>query len=110
MGVGVEAAVAAVAFRVTVADGEIDGADATLGVFSAAMLGETVAELGIAEALGDTWAVGPAARGAIRCTLRISFITEKPTTSTKIPNMSGIGDIRSCLEGRTTGVLTCFCA
>ena len=50
-----EAAVTAVAFRVIVADGEIDGAAATLfGVFSAAMLGEMVAELGIAEALGDT--------------------------------------------------------
>jgi hypothetical protein len=54
VGVGVEAAVTAIAFRVTVADGEIDGADATSGVFSAAMLGETVAELEIAEALGDT--------------------------------------------------------
>ena len=41
--------------RVIVADGEIGGAAATLfGVFSATMLGETVAELGIAEALGDT--------------------------------------------------------
>jgi len=55
VGIGVEAAVTAVAFRVTVADGEINGADATLfGAFSAAMLGETVAELEIAEALGDT--------------------------------------------------------
>ena len=46
----------AVAFRATVADGEIDGAEATLlvGVFSAAMLGDAVAEFEIAEALGDT--------------------------------------------------------
>ena len=49
------AAATAVAFRVTVADGEIDGADATLlVVFSGAMLGEGVAEFEIAEALGDT--------------------------------------------------------
>ena len=83
VGIGAEAAVTAVAFRVIVADGEIDGAAATLfgvfsatmlgetrvivadgeiggaaatlfGVFSATMLGETVAEPGIAEALGDT--------------------------------------------------------
>ena len=49
------AAATAVAFRVTGADGEIDGADATLlVVFSAAMLGDAVAEFETAEALGDT--------------------------------------------------------
>src|SRR6266516_6684497 len=61
-GAGVAAATAA-AFRVTVTDGEIDGADATLlVVFSAAMLGDAVAEFEIAEALRDTWAAGSAAR------------------------------------------------
>ena len=52
---GAVAATTAVAFRVTVADGEIDGTDATLLViFSAAMLGDAVAEFEIAETLGDT--------------------------------------------------------
>ena len=102
---GAEAAATAVGVGTTVAD----GAGATLAVaFSAVMVGEAVGEFGTVEALGDTCAVGSAARGAIRCKLRISFITEKPTTSTKIPIMSGIGDLRAPPEGRTTGRLTAF--
>src|SRR5260370_41471682 len=103
---GAEAAATAVAVGTTMAD----GADATLAIAVLAVtVGEAVGEFGIVEALGDTCAVGSAALGAIRRKLRISFVTEKPTTSTKIPIMSGTGDIRSPPEGRTTGRLTAFC-
>jgi hypothetical protein len=72
------------------------------------LVGETIVEFGVDETLGAVCAADSAGRGAIRCRLRMNFITEKPITSTRTPMISGIGEIRSRLEGRTTGPLTGF--
>ena len=108
------AAETAVAFGAIVGMGETDGAvvgaDATLraGV-SAVAVGGAVVELGVDPVPGEIWAVGSARLGASRCKLRINFITPKPITNTRMPKMSGIGEMRSRLEWRTwrtAGALT----
>src|SRR6266545_3612423 len=88
------AGAAATAFRTTVgpteADGATVGADATAPGDVSVAAGCPVLGLGTGDALGDTCAVDCPLPGASRCTLRISFITENPTTNTSTPKMSGI--------------------
>ena len=108
------AAETAVAFGAIVGMGEtggaVVGADATLraGV-SAVAVGGAIVELGVDLVPGEIWAIGSARLGASRCKLRINFITPKPITNTRIPKMSGIGEMRSRLPAArrlTTGALT----
>src|SRR5947199_1781829 len=108
---------AATAFRTTIgpteAEGAIVGADATApGDISVVADGPALG-VGTGDALGDTCAVDCVCPGASRRTLRINFITEKPTTNTSTPKMSGIGEIRWGLvvvgrRRRTTGALIGF--
>src|SRR5262249_18004771 len=111
------AGAAATAFRTTVgptgADGATVGADATAPGDVSVVPGCPALGLGTGDALGDTCAVDSACPGASRRTLRINFITEKPTTNTRTPKMSGIGEMRSGLvvvgrRRRMTGALTGF--
>ena len=81
-------------------DGAIVGADAILFAGVSVVAGEAVAELGSEDAVGEICAVDCVRLGAIRCKLRINFITEKPITNTRMPKMSGIGETRSRLEPR----------
>src|SRR4030095_13521791 len=108
---------AATAFRTTVgatdAGGATVGADATAPGDASVAPGCPALGLGSGDALGDTCAVESACRGPSRRTLRINFITEKPTTNTSTPKMSGIGEMRSWLvvvgrRRRITGALTGF--
>src|SRR5437899_1021099 len=114
---GVEAAAIALAngglLEAIEADGATVGADATLLGDVSVVAGCPVLGLETGDALGDTWAVDSACPGASRRTLRINFITEKPTTNTSTPKMSGIGEIRWGLvvvgrRRRTTGALIGF--
>src|SRR4029453_19202912 len=93
-----------------VAGGEaVVGADATLLAGVSATAGGAVVKLGVDAAAGETWAAGSPRPGAIRCKVRINFITEKPITNTRMPKMSGIGEMRSRLRAArrlTTGALT----
>src|SRR5205823_9821540 len=70
-------------------------ADATVPGDASAVLGCPALRLGTGDALGEICAVDADFPGASRCTLRINFITEKPTTNTSTPKMSGIGEMRS---------------
>src|SRR6266478_3167888 len=112
-------AAAATAVGATVAAddtvGATDGADATLPGALAAGPGGKGLEPVTGDALGDVCAVDSPFPGASRCTFRSNFITEKPTTNTTIPKISGIGEMRSrpvrrAVAGRrgTTGALTGF--
>src|SRR5205814_8803419 len=71
-------------------------------------------EAGTDDETGDVCAVVSPCPGASHRTFRSNFITEKPTTNTMIPKISGIGEIRSlrprAATGRrgATGVLTGF--
>src|SRR4029077_14524470 len=92
---------AAKAFRVSggpaVATGEVaatGGAEAATVAAHATLPGDTSVvpdctafALATGDALGDNCAVDAAFPGASRCTLRISFITEKPITNTSTPKI-----------------------
>src|SRR4030095_695554 len=110
------AGAAATAFRTIVgpteADGATVGADATAPGDASVVAGCPALGVGTGDAVGETCAVDSPFPGPSRCTLRINFITKKPSTNTTTPTISGIGEIRSELvvgrRRRMTGALTGF--
>src|SRR6266513_534491 len=80
--------------------GATEGADAILPGAVAAGPG---LEAGTDDEPGDVCAVVSPCPGASRRTFRNNFITEKPTTNTMIPKISGIGEIRSLRPRAATG-------
>ena len=101
-------------------EGEAEAvAAAKAGVWDCEAVASVVVEVGMGEALGETWAVWVPC-GASRFRFMINFIAEKPTTNTRMPKISGIGETRSLLERlarlerlgrlerRTIGALTGF--
>src|SRR6476646_4475096 len=96
------------------------GDETGAGVATAPMFGAAVGlarpEATAGVAVADVCALGLPRAGASLCTLRKNFIPSKPSTTTAIPTMSGIGETRllppvprvAAGRRRTTGAETGF--